>query len=331
MAEVGGVSLNLMAPDFVREAQAWGITELDRLELEKVSRAGSAPGVTHEAEQWDTFDFRFAVSEALIEKGLLSKGWRYRDCSRKGMVVECQGPVKHRFAILYRCDLRFCRFCAPRAYMRLAQKHAPVLEYVRTHPIPGYRLRVMTLTSLNTGALTKELVDAFNGYVKKTLHTLMRGRKGWGALSVDEVGFNNFNLHAHILFYGPYVDQDELKRVWQKISGFQVVWIELAETDGREALSYMLKYVGKPPSDDPAILAQLEAAFHGARRVFAYKFFYNFKPEKKLEEREDRACPLCGAALSTIRERRPLSMLRAEGLPMLDSVRCEKGKHTWVN
>jgi hypothetical protein len=262
---------------------------------------------------------------------LLNKGWHYRDCHRKGMVVECQGPTKHRFAMPYCCDLRFCRFCAPRAYMRLAKKHAPVLEYVRTHPIHGYRLREITLTSLNTGTLTKELVDAFNGYVKKTLHTLMRGRKGWGALSVDEVGFNNLNLHAHILFYGPYIDQDDLKRMWQKVSGFEVVWIEQAEADGWEALSYMLKYVAKPPSDDPAILAELEAAFHKARRVFAYKFFYNFRPEEEVEENEDRACPLCGAALSIIRELRPLSVLRAEGLPMLESVRHEKGKDEWVN
>lgn len=323
--------MSAFAPEFVREAQEWGICIHDRVELENVVRTQSAPGVTHEAENWSEFDFRYAVSEALIDKGLLNKGWHYRDCHRKGMVVECQGPTKHRFVMPYCCDLRFCRFCAPRAYMRLANKHAPVLDHIRKHPLPGYRLREITLTSLNTGTLTKELVTTFNGYVKKTLHRIMKGKAGWGALSVDEVGFNNFNLHAHILFYGPYIHQDDLKRVWHEISGFEVVWIELAEADGREALSYMLKYVGKPPANDPAILAQLEAAFHGARRVFAYKCFYNFKPEEVEEEQPDRNCPTCGAPLSIVRELRSLSVLRAEGLPMLQSVRYEKGKEKWVN
>ena len=323
--------MNLDSHDFAGEAQAWKIALQDRMELEEVSRTRRVPGAFHAAERWGTFDVRNVVSEELINRGLLNKGLHYRDCHRKGMVVECQGPIKHRFAMPYCCDLRFCSFCAPRAYMRLANKHAPVLEHVRKHPIKGYRLREITLTSLNTGILTKELVDAFNGYVKKTLHKLMKGKNGWGALSVDEVGFNNFNLHAHILFYGPYIEQDDLKRVWQEISGFEVVWIKEADEDGREALSYMLKYVGKPPADDPAVLAQLEAAFHRARRVFAYKFFYNFKPEKEVDQPEDRACPVCGAPLTIIRELRPLSILRAEGLPILESARHEKGKGEWVN
>src|SRR5271169_1703914 len=121
----------------------------------------------------------------------------------------------------------------------------------------------------------------------------MKGQKGWRALSVDEVGFNNLNLHAHILFYGPYIKQDDLKRMWQKVSGFQVVWIEEAEVDGHQALSYMLKYVSKPPSNNPAILAQLETAFHGARRVFAWGFFYNFKPQNEDKDCADRSCPRC--------------------------------------
>jgi hypothetical protein len=241
------------------------------------------------------------------------------------MVAECQGTEKHRFAMPYCCDLRFCSFCAPRAYVRLLKKHSAVLEYVRKNPRPGYRLRLITLTSLNTGSLSKAVVDAFNRSTKKTLQRLMKGRKGWGALSVDEVGFNNLNLHAHILFYGPYITQDDLKRMWDKISGFQVVWIEEAEVDGQQALSYMLKYVSKPPSDNPSILAQLERAFHGARRAFAWGLFYNFKTPNEVEDCSDRSCPRCGAELSIIRLLRPMSELRAEGLPLLNAVRREKG------
>jgi hypothetical protein len=208
------------------------------------------------------------------------------------------------------------------------------LEYIRSHPLPGFRVREITLTSLNTGTITKRQVDEFNGFVKKTLKILMKGIEGWGALSVDEVGFNNTNLHAHILFYGPFITQAKLAEVWKQVSGFDVAWIELAEAAGPRTLLHLLKYVSKPPSNDPAILAQLEVAFHKARRVFAYKFFYNFKAEiekKELDEKTDRTCPTRGAALAVNRELRPLSILRAEGLPMLESIRLERKKDKWVN
>jgi Replication protein len=323
--------LSAIPPALYFNSLEWQVSPRDCAELEAVSRAEHIPGVHHDAERWGTFDFRNEVSWELIGRGLVNKGIHYRDCHRKGMVAECQGAEKHRFAMPYCCDLRFCSFCAPRAYARLLKKHSAVLESVRKNPRSGYRLRLITLTSLNTGSLSKPAVDLFNRSTKKTLQSLMKGQKGWGALSVDEVGFNNLNLHAHILFYGPYIKQDDLKRMWEKVSGFQVVWIEEAEVDGHQALSYMLKYVSKPPSNDPAILAQLETAFHGARRVFAWGLFYNFKAQNEVEDSADRSCPRCGAELSITRFLRPMSALRAEGLPLLNAVRREKGKDKWIN
>lgn len=325
--------MNLALSQLEVEATQWGIPLSERLELQEICKGQNLPFVPGTAETWSTFDHRYEVSENLIAASLKNKGLRYRDCHRKGMVVECKGPIKHKFAIPYCCDLRFCPFCAPRSFMRLMKKHSPVLDHIRLHSRSDFRLREITLTSLNTGTITKQQVDAFNGYVKKTLHTLMKGVKGWGAISVDEVGFNNTNLHAHILFYGPFIPQATLVEVWKKVSGFDVGWIELAEAEGPRALLHLLKYVSKPPSNNPAILAQLEVAFHGARRVFAYKSFYNFKaePEKKDEVKADRSCPTCGAALVVKRELRPLSILREEGLPMLESVRLEREKEKWIN
>jgi hypothetical protein len=325
--------VNPIPAHFEVEARTWGISLAERVDLQEIFRGEVLPSAPTVAETWTTFDFRNEVSENLIAKSLTSKGLRFRDCHRKAMVAECKGPLKHKFAIPYCCDLRFCPFCAPRSFMRLMKKHSPVLEHIRLCPRSDFRLREITLTSLNTGTIAKQEVDAFNGYVKKTLHTLMKGVKGWGAISVDEVGFNNTNLHAHILFYGPFIPQTRLVEVWKNISGFDIGWIELAETEGPRALLHLLKYVSKPPSNQPAILAQLEVAFHGARRVFAYKSFYNFKAEplKKNEEDIDRACPTCGAALVVNRELRPLSILRAEGIPLLESVRSERKKEKWIN
>jgi len=323
--------VNSSTANLEQEARAWGLSLDERVELEELCRTVSEPA-GHKSETWTTFDFRNEVAEGLISNSLVNKAVHYRDCHRKGMVVECQGKTKHKFAMPYCCDSRFCSFCAPRIFMRLYKKHSLVLEHIRTHPIPDYRLREITLTSLNTGRVTNEGVKQFNACVKKTVKILMKGHPKCGAFSVDEVGFNNTNLHAHILFYGPFIPQEKLVEVWNEVSGYQVAWIELAEYQGPKDLLHLLKYVSKPPSDIPRILAELETAFHGSRRVFAYGSFYNFKPETKQEEAEESgACPECGAELRVIRELRSMSALRAEGLPLLESVRLERKKEKWVN
>ena len=116
--------------------------------------------------------------------------------------------------------------------------------------------------------------------IKKTLKALMDGVKGWGAIWCDEVGRENTNLHAHILFYGPYIPQTRLAEVWNEISGHQVVYIKESHKRGANALLYMLKYVSKPPTSDPSQIGHLEMAFHGTRRIHALGLFYNFTARK---------------------------------------------------
>jgi hypothetical protein len=160
----------------------------------------------------------------------------------------------------------------------------------------GFRLREITLTSSNKGVLTKGQPKPFNEAVKFTLRELMDDVQGWGALWCDEVGFGNTNLHAHVLFYGPYIDQRELARVWNKISGHQVVWISEAHGDGSRALLYMLKYVSKPPTFDAKQVGLLEVAFHKVRRVHTLGVFYSLAGrDTDAEFSEWKCCPHCGA------------------------------------
>ncbi len=51
----------------------------------------------------------------------------------------------------------------------------------------------------------------------------MKKFKGWGALWCNEVGFNNTNLHAHVLFNGPYIDQSTLAEMENQVSRNEVV------------------------------------------------------------------------------------------------------------
>ncbi len=306
------------------EAREWGISLVDRIVLESLCGSSNNALAEFAEDDWGEFEFRERVADLLIANGLIDKAFRYFDCARKGFLLQCEGSG-HQFYSPFHCDLRFCPHCAPRQFARLMEKYGPILEFISKQERHGYRLREITLTSVNNGELTREKIVLFNNCVKKLLRQLLRGKKGWGAIYVDEVGFNNTNLHAHILFYGPYLDQKIIASAWKEISGNQVVWIKESGTPGPQALLYILKYVSKAPTDNPETVAKLEVAFHRARRVHALGIFYNFeKPESdEAEEAENshRLCPKCQTRLVLVRDYRPIREFKSSGIPSLKASR----------
>lgn len=314
------------------EAANSGISFSERLELEALSRATLKTPTKFDDDDWIDLDFRSQVAEILIENGLVRKADRYLMCARMACILRCEGESRHEYFSPIYCDLRFCKICAKRQFCRLYAKHSVVLEFIRRNPRRGFRLRRITLTSKNTGTLTHDDIKAFNAQVKETLRMLLDGIEGWGAIAVLEVGFNNWNLHAHILAWCPYIEQARLARVWKKASGHQVVWISEDRVSGRKSLLYLLKYVSKPPSDEPERIGQLEVAFHGTRRVHCYGLFYNFSGEDT-DGRESKwmECPKCGADLKRLKGARHVYQLHREGLQFIGDFPRTRENKKWVN
>jgi hypothetical protein len=314
------------------EAEEWCISLSERLELEALSRSNLNLSKKFYSDDWIDLGFRTEVAEILIENGLAKKADRYLLCSRKGFILRCNGADRHEFFSPSYCDLRFCAICSMRQFARLYAKHFPVLQFIARNPRKGFRLRQITLTSKNRGVLVHDDITTFNEAVKKTLDVLMKSVEGWGAMAVLEVGFNNWNLHVHILAWCPYIEQARLARVWREVSGHQVVWINEEKVSGRKVLLYMLKYVSKPPSDNPEIIGQLEVAFHGTRRVHCYGLFYNFSgDDTDAENSKWMECPKCGAELERVRGQQFVYKLRKMGLEFIGDVRRERGITKWVN
>jgi hypothetical protein len=214
----------------------------------------------------------------------------------------------------------------------LYAKYAPVLDYLRTHQNRKLRLRIITLTSRNTGSLSPRRNRDFNKDVKKTLRILMADCDMWGAIWVNEVGYDNTNLHAHILIFCPYIPQRRLSEVWEQVSGNPVVWINQAAVSGPKALSYLLKYVSKAPSNDPKFIGQLEVAFHKVRRVHSMGLFYNFAAkDPDAEQSHWKLCPLCGANLQMIGSVLTLREIASTKLPFIGECRRRGNLKKWVN
>lgn len=315
------------------EANLWGISLREWMQLQVHAFGNLDSAENPEDTEAETRDekWRGQVAEVLIDNDLASKAKRYIECSRFAIRYECQGPDRHKLFSPSYCDLRFCPRCAPRQYARLIEKYTLALKFISKSPRRGFRVRELTLTSRNTGSLTSAQILKFNRDAKRALKVLMAGVRGWGALLCDEVGFNNTNLHAHILFFGPFITQERLAQVWEEVSGNSVVYITKTHASGSKALRHLLKYVSKPPASDPELIAKLEVAFHGRRRVHAMGIFYNFAgsdPDHTHSEWTD--CPICGAKLTRVPGAVLIQDAILEGCTFVGSRRPER-KPKWLN
>jgi hypothetical protein len=108
--------------------------------------------------------------------------------------------------------------------------------------------------------------------------------------------------------------------------------LELKHEDFPVRVRLQVKYVSKPPSDDPQFIAQLEIAFHGVRRVHTMGLFYNFAykdPDAKHSHWKE--CPLCGAGLETIGGVLTLREIANTRLPFIGECRQKGNASKWVS
>jgi hypothetical protein len=271
-------------------------------------------------------------AKRLWNLGLKSKANRLGCCGRFGARSECKN--RHAFYRSWRCQLRFCRFCGPSSAARLFDRHVVLEKIIDTPKRKGWVLALLDFTVRSTGQLPDaEAIRSINRSVRRVMRKLLGSRKGWGYLWVDEFGFDRIvdgerkgtNLHCHGIYYGPYLEQRKISEAWFAETGNPVVWIQPARRGFRAALWHHLKYVTKPPSNDPQRLAELEVAFNGVRRVHTLGAFYDaLEPEKKGEG--ECVCPFCNSPLFRTGNYCPVSQLIANGLRDVEDVRREKVK-----
>ncbi len=207
---------------------------------------------------------------ALAHLGLVAKANRLASCGQLGQRVECTRG--HPFFERFRCGLRYCRFCGPANFQALFEKHIG-LELL-AKPGRSRVVAILDFTLRNTGVMPgPETIRRMNRAIRRVMHRLLGKRRDWGYLWCDEFGFDSENLHAHGVYFGPFIPQAKLSEEWLAETGdSKVVWIKQVSSF-RRGLIHALKYTSKMPSADPKRLAQLEAAFHRVRRVHALGIF----------------------------------------------------------
>jgi hypothetical protein len=166
-------------------------------------------------------------------------------------------------------------------------------------------IATLDFTAVNIGRMpTPQEIREFNRDVRLCIRTVMDAERidsqHYGFLWCDEFGGRkldsetyNTNLHAHGVYVGPYVPHEALLKTWieirEKTDGARGVFIKQQKIDHQpndicerehqrfaRAIGHALKYTGKHVlRSDGKRLGQLEAAFHGVRRVHTMGLFYH--------------------------------------------------------
>jgi hypothetical protein len=278
--------------------------------------------------EWARYGFRGHVGKLLWDRGLKKKAIRFVSCNKCGRPGVCRlYPLEHKFFVPHGCEVVFCRECQQAVRRELFGAYLAVilakLEELGGIPV-GWVLARINFTLRSDGSeISPDRVKKTNAAVAATLRTSVCSRKGFGALYLDEVGFElrgrkeerkagGLNLHCHGLYLGPRLDWEKTRDLWAKetqkrfgepSTGFFIKKVRIRSGDVpgavRHALNHMLKYVSKPPAVTAERLGSLIAAFNGAKRVHALGLFYGKKPKHKTS---DCPCPKCRSfgILSTI-------------------------------
>lgn len=279
--------------------------------------------------------WRNAVSEAYTDAGMDDVAELWDSCSDPAHffhmsqnsimpsqavgVISCSDNPEHfAKAVCPSCQLRTCPDCAHREGARLLARYMPTLEkYFHAHN-PRFRFKKLVFTSsisVRDPDISQKINDLYQA-VRKTLEMALNQRSGRkytirdvGAIVAAEFGPNGHKLHFHMLFYGPFIDQALLARLWHENSGQRVLWIEKIGQGNRlesleQAVAETLKYTTKFWKRDqegnilyiePEIVPLIHQALHGTRRVRSWGLFYSIR-----EPQEKARCPVCDALLTKL-------------------------------
>ncbi len=313
---------------------------------------GDERELLHDARRLGAGSAQLDKARGMQERGLSSKARRQAFCGVLGVHLRCpNGPLDSQhgpanFFRRYRCKNRYCLDCGPVLFAELFKKHVrlrQVVERLVPHwPCQDRRpdrvVAKIDFTTKKFGRMpTTEEAREFNRLVRQFWRRIECefdiSRADYGFLWCDEFGGRrNTNLHAHGLYAGPWLPQKhrELSFLWAEVckgtsfDGSFIVSIKTARSF-EAGLKHALKYAGKFLSKDPARLAELEAVFHGVRRVHTLAAFYN--PDLSEEEPSPDCataglmCPECGAELLRGGSWLPVHLLIEEGCEDLEEVR----------
>ncbi|MBI4959932.1 MAG: transposase zinc-binding domain-containing protein [Desulfovibrio sp.] len=141
--------------------------------------------------------------------------------------------------ITLRCKGRTCPDCRRSEYWRLIKSYEGLVDRM-------VNAKHAIFTIPNVLRLTKGVVLSLTRSIKKLFRRKFyqeRVRGGLLAVELTNIG-NGWHPHAHVLLDADFLPQKKLDADWKRLTGGMV---HIKAHEPRNALRYLLKYVGKAP------------------------------------------------------------------------------------
>lgn len=258
-------------------------------------------------------DERVRIAQGLVRYGYGKEADRFCNCGKRLHKFKPESRLII-YGIHETCKSRICDRCAESIFRRFRDKG---LDVISALPKDGKRRVVFLTLTFKTRPLTKahirscekavrKFVNIFYGkyfhrYNKKTgKHSRTKNRIDCGAVGVLEIGPSD-NVHFHLLAYGTFHPIKFMSQIWTRITGdsyrIDVRQVSQSTRDSpRNAITYILKYIRKPPRfDAPGDYAAYLDLLKGIRRLHTYGVFYAHAGWKR--DKEPFECPFTGEKL----------------------------------
>ncbi len=245
----------------------------------------------------DELSFIDSMIPILEAHDLLKESERLSDCGRKYNAFRCTGDDYHEhkeFIFPYRCELRICPRCSMKRGIEVRKQALEIIKQIDKSKVNKFALLTLTKKKSNTDAITPEEVRTFNKHVRKLINTLYPKKMNCGALAITEIG-TSFNIHAHVLVYGPYIAQGVLSKEWLRITGDSFIVDVRTAHNQQKAVFYITKYILKVPAfPSNEKYAQFLIALKNVRRLHRYGTFYGVE----LGKRDPCRCFYCNNSIT---------------------------------
>jgi Replication protein. len=188
------------------------------------------------------------------------------------------------------CSHRLCPSCAARRGARLVAEHQDLLRQLH-YP------KMLTLTFLSVKELDRHFIRWARGCFTKLRHRKVF-ESCWGGIYSFETTWSaefGWHLHIHALIGSGYIDQANLSKAWQKISGAVVV--DIRSVKGKDkwgAVREVVKYPTKAATylGNAALVDEFLKATQGVNLAYGFGAMYRVKT--RAHARDKMRCPLCG-------------------------------------
>ncbi len=201
----------------------------------------------HPQAQWRRFDeAEWLAAETHFEQNPGHKSQsqltRFRECRTKAWYygVIATGQIIRKSNS---CNLRWCPLCARAKANSIARNVKDWLDHA-WHP------KMLTLTMKHSNAPLKQQLDDLHKHVRKLrISKLFRSKCRGGILFYQVHRSKNdgfWHLHIHLLIDSHYIPQDQLSKLWLKITGTSNVVDIRSVRDNEYASKEVSRYCAKP-------------------------------------------------------------------------------------